>query len=318
MKKVSVFQITYNHEKFIAEAIESIVSQVVDFEFELVIGEDCSRDNTRMICEQYAAKYPGIIKLLPSDKNYGAMGNTVRTLQACTGEYIAMCEGDDYWSDPHKLQKQIDFLEANPDYTICFSAVDVKDEMGWNLPPERYFPPVNKDTYTIEDFILSGMSIIPTPTFVFKNVLPAPFPDFFINAMAGDTSIQLFAADKGKAKFMSGKMAVYRNHEGGVTKTTENQEKGDPALMEFYKGFNQFTGFKYDAIFRKRFLSNAKANLIYGARNKKGLERISHYFERMPEYIKYSDKINLRELAYYHVLLFFPSVLRLFKKSAGA
>src|SRR5271157_2282730 len=114
MKLVSVFMITYNHEKFVGQAIESIVTQKVNFDFELIIGEDCSTDNTLDICNKYAKQYPDIIKLFPSEKNYGMMGNTVRVLYACTGKYIAMCEGDDYWCDPYKLQKQIDFLEANP------------------------------------------------------------------------------------------------------------------------------------------------------------------------------------------------------------
>src|SRR6516164_8232942 len=121
MKTVSVFMITYNHGKYISEAIESIVSQKTNFEFELVIGEDCGPDDTRAICEQYAAKYPDIINLLPSDKNYGPMGNTIRVMYACTGKYVALCEGDDYWTDPYKLQKQVDFLEANPDFSICFA-----------------------------------------------------------------------------------------------------------------------------------------------------------------------------------------------------
>lgn len=310
MKKVSVFMITYNHEKFVGQAIESIVTQKVNFDFELVVGEDFSTDNTFAICKQYADQYPDIVKLLPSDKNYGVMGNTVRVLHACTAKYIAMCEGDDYWCDPNKLQKQVDFLEANPDFTICFTDIIVKDEMGWNRPESYYFPKPNKDVFTIEDFILSEMNIIPTPTMVFKNVLPNPLPDFYKQAMVGDMGIQLFAADKGKAKWLNEKMAVYRNHGGGVTKSQENIEKADAALMKFYKAFNEFTEFRYDKIFRKRFLENAKMKLIFGATGKKGVERIRHYFKRMPDYLKYSDKLNLKELLYYHYVLLFPFLLK--------
>src|ERR1043165_6575031 len=102
-KKVSVFMITYNHGPCIGQAIESIVTQKVNFDFELVIGEDKSPDNTLEVCLAYKAKYPKIINLLPSNRNYGMMGNTVRVLEACSGKYIAMCEGDDYWCDPLKL-----------------------------------------------------------------------------------------------------------------------------------------------------------------------------------------------------------------------
>lgn len=115
---VSIKMITYNHEPYIAQAIEGVLMQKTTFKFELVIGEDCSTDLTRKICEDYAKKYPEIIKLLPSEQNLGMIKNGLRTLQACEGKYIAFCEGDDYWTDPLKLQKQVDFLEANDDYGL--------------------------------------------------------------------------------------------------------------------------------------------------------------------------------------------------------
>ena len=314
MKKVSVFMITYNHAPFIAQAIESIVTQQVNFEFELVIGEDKSTDNTLAICQEYAAKYPGIIRLLPTDRNYGVMGNTVRVLEACKGTYIATCEGDDYWCDENKLQKQVDFLDANPDYSMCFTAIGVLDEMGWNLPDEYYFPKPEKEDYTIGDFIVSEMNIVPTPTLMFRNVLPHPLPDFFVNSMAGDMVIQLFTGDKGKAKLINEKMAVYRNHSGGVTKSKETIEKANAALMKMYSGFNKYTNYKYDEFFRTRFLNTAKMHLIFGAKDKKGFARLRHYFRRMPDYIKYSKGINLKELVYYHIVLFFPFLLKIAKK----
>jgi glycosyltransferase involved in cell wall biosynthesis len=118
---VSVCMITYNHEPFISQAIEGVLMQQSNFFFELVIGEDCSTDSTWEICEGYAQKHPEIIRLLPSERNLGMMPNFVRTLDICTGKYIALCEGDDYWIDPYKLQKQVDFLEENPDYGLVHS-----------------------------------------------------------------------------------------------------------------------------------------------------------------------------------------------------
>jgi len=314
MKKVSVFLITYNHEKYIGTAIESIVSQNVNFDFELVIGEDYSKDKTRAICEQYAAKYPSIINLLPSDKNYGPMGNTIRTLYACTGTYIALCEGDDYWTDNNKLQKQADFLDANPDYSMCFSEVQVIDEMGWQLPDERYFPKIGKDTITMEDIILSDVSLIPTATIFFRNLLPNPFPDFYYHTFSGDLFLHLLLADKGKAKYMHEKLAVYRNHEGGLTKSPAQIEKTLNNIFQFYVTVNEYFNYKYDALIRKRLFEMSKTRLIYGSREKKGLEKIKYYFKEMPRYLKYSDKINFKELAYYNLILFFPSLLKRLKK----
>jgi len=314
MKKVSVFLICYDHEKYIAKAIESIVTQKVNFDFELVIGEDFSKDNTRGVCEQYAALYPAIIKLLPSDKNYGPMGNTIRTLYACTGEYIAMCEGDDYWTDPHKLQKQANFLDANLDYSMCFSDTEIVDEMGWNLPDEKYFPKIQKDTITIEDIILSDVSLIPTATLFFRNLLPNPFPDFYYHTFSGDLFLHLLLAEKGKAKYFDYKTAAYRNHSGGLTKSPTQIEKTYNSIFQFYIDVNKYFNFKYDALIRQRLFEMTKTRLIYGSREKKGLEKIKYYFKTMPNYIKYSKRINFKELAYYHFILFFPSILKKMKK----
>lgn len=115
---VSICMITYNHESYIKQAIESVLMQKCKFAFEIVIGEDCSTDNTFMICQELAQNNPKI-KLLPSIANLGMMPNLIRTLNACNSKYIAMLEGDDYWTDPQKLQKQVDFLEANEEVGLC-------------------------------------------------------------------------------------------------------------------------------------------------------------------------------------------------------
>lgn len=125
---VSVLMITYNHENFIREAIEGVLMQKTDFPVELIIGEDCSTDSTRKICLEYKAKYPDKIRLLLPEFNLGVMRNFIETMQAATGKYIALCEGDDYWTDQYKLQKQVDFLEANSDYSCCFHRYDILDE----------------------------------------------------------------------------------------------------------------------------------------------------------------------------------------------
>lgn len=117
---LSVVTITYNHAPYIAKCIEGVLMQQVNFPMEFIIAEDCSTDGTRAICEEYAKKYPALIRLLPSDGNMGAVMNEQRAFEAARGKYIATCEGDDYWTDPLKLQKQVDFLESHPDYSVCF------------------------------------------------------------------------------------------------------------------------------------------------------------------------------------------------------
>jgi len=118
---VSVAMITYNHREYIHQSVESILSQQVNFPFELVIGEDFSTDGTREMVFKLQKKYPERIRLVSSESNVGAHRNAVRTEQACRGKYVAFCEGDDFWNDPSKLAKQIAFLEARPDYSMVHS-----------------------------------------------------------------------------------------------------------------------------------------------------------------------------------------------------
>jgi glycosyltransferase involved in cell wall biosynthesis len=117
--------ITYNHKNYISQAIEGVLMQKASFPFELVIGEDCSTDNTRSTCIEYQNRFPDIIKIRLSDKNQGMIKNFIETMRVCQGKYIAICEGDDYWTDTCKLQKQVDFFESNPQYGLCFTDVDI-------------------------------------------------------------------------------------------------------------------------------------------------------------------------------------------------
>jgi glycosyltransferase involved in cell wall biosynthesis len=307
---VSVFVIAYKHDKYIGQCLQSIVDQKTNFKFDVLVGEDCSPDNTRAICETYAEKYPDIIKLLPAEANMGAIKNGIRTFKACTGKYIAMCEGDDYWCDNTKLQLQTDFLEANPDYSLCFSSVWVKDDYGNDLPYENYYNTLHKEVYTLEDFVISEKNIVPTPSVVFRNVLPDPYPKFFLESLVGDMPVQLFAGDKGKARFINKRLAVYRDHDGGVTKSEVNIKRGDEELIKLFNGFNEFTNFRHDKLFQRRFCNMARYNLISGSGGLNGLSRFRNYVKWFPQYLKHSDKIDIKEIFYYHTLLFSPWLLR--------
>ncbi len=310
MVKVSVFMISYNHEKFIGQAIESIVSQKTNFPFQLVISDDCSPDGTRAICERYQAMYPAIINLLPAGPNLGPIGNTLKTLEACTGGYVAFCEGDDYWTSPYKLQKQVDFLDANPDYSLCFSPVDIVTEEGVR---RLGFNEFKKDTYTIEDFILASENIVPTPSMMIRNLLPRPFPAFLVEAVGGDRAIQLLIADKGKAKLLNEELAAYRNQAGGMTKSPEIIREWRESLLKMYHSANTYFNYKYQDIFNKKFAENAKWGLLEGAAGKTGLNRFKNYLKYMPEYVKYSPGLDIKELVYLNLAFFVPSLLKKIK-----
>ena len=127
---VSVRILTYNHERWIAQAIESVLMQECDFAFELVIGEDCSTDNTRAICLDYQARYPHLIRVLHSDANVGVEKNSLRANARLRGEYVCAFEGDDYWIDERKLQKQVDLMRKHPDATLCVAFVKTAHKEG--------------------------------------------------------------------------------------------------------------------------------------------------------------------------------------------
>ena len=117
---VSIVCITYNHEPYLRQALDGFLMQRTTFPVEIILAEDCSSDGTRAICEEYLVKYPDKIKYIYRDHNVGYNENEYEAMCAADGKYIAYCEGDDYWTDPQKLQKQVDFLEAHPDYSVCW------------------------------------------------------------------------------------------------------------------------------------------------------------------------------------------------------
>lgn len=132
---VSIKMITYNHSPFIAQAIEGVLGQKTNFPFELVIGEDQSIDGTREIVFAYQKKHPKSIRVVTSEKNVGMKKNGLRTFRACRGKFIAFCEGDDFWQNPDKLQKQADYLELHPECGLVYSSYDVHHvESGRTIP----------------------------------------------------------------------------------------------------------------------------------------------------------------------------------------
>src|SRR5437762_6912866 len=140
LPKVSVAMITYNHEKFIGNAIESVLTQEIEVGVELVIGEDCSVDSTRSIVETYAMRFPGVVRLVTSDENVGTMKNFVRTIEACRGDYIAFLEGDDYWTSKDKLRLQTAFLDEHPDCALCHHRVSYLDDATGGIVSEFPLP----------------------------------------------------------------------------------------------------------------------------------------------------------------------------------
>lgn len=214
--KVSICIITYNQKHFIAQAIESALMQKVNFPYEIIIGDDFSNDGTRDILIEYQKKYPEIIRLILHPlKNPGlpAKINFIKTLYLAKGKYIALLEGDDYWTHPDKLQKQIDFLDIHPDYSSCFHwAMLLRAQ---NIEPKKYGPLKIKQYYTVED-LLRDNNFIATCSVVYRNGLFGQFPDWYYEVPVGDFPLNILNARCGKIGFINQPMAVYRLHEGGL------------------------------------------------------------------------------------------------------
>jgi glycosyltransferase involved in cell wall biosynthesis len=256
---VSVLLVTYNHEKYVSQAIEGALMQKTDFEFEIVIGEDCSADRTREIVMEYALKYPKKIKALLHPKNLGAGGkiNSLTTLQKCKGKYIAICEGDDYWTDELKLQKQVNFLESNTEFAICFhNSMIISDDNSESIAYSN--SPNQMEVTTFEDLVKG--EYIYTATCVFRNDhfrrFPLKFAEYFNNY-----TLDLHNAQFGKIKYINEVMSVYRKHNGGLWSMV-SREVTVSSQLSTYKFYPKYFDKKYKKVFGNH-VCNLTSELIH-------------------------------------------------------
>ena len=252
---VSVHMITYNHEPYIRQAIEGVMMQKTDFEFELVIGEDASTDKTREICFEYQKRYPDKIRVLWWHENLGkvghpAGGNAKRTTAHCRGEFIAFCEGDDYWTDSLKLQKQVDVMRKNSNVSFVFTDSTIYDERSkvieeW-LGAKCYLPGVIKggDFFSMysfgrdmvhgpgpEGFIATASCMLRTDLL---SVLCKKYEVFSWQLLLGDKQLWLGLATLGDVFYLPDKTAVYRRNSGGAMNTYGKLIYRDSALTKIY------------------------------------------------------------------------------------
>ena len=249
---VSIKTITYNHAPYIKDCIEGVLKQKTNFKIEHLISDDCSSDGTREIIEEYAKKYPDIIKNISPKENLGSRQNGIRIRTACTGKYQASCEGDDYWIDPNKLQKQVDFLEANPDFVGVFHNVGYVDErqIDSEVKPWRTY---NRDVFTAKDTIRK-LSLFHTSSYFFRNL------DYKLDSISnkkitsGDMLLLGVVSKFGKLKLLDGIMSVYRRNDGGIT-SNETKIKYHKNRISLNKALNTY--------FDKRYKEQAKSIINY-------------------------------------------------------
>ena len=245
--KVSVVLLTYNHESFIAQALDSILRQETTFSYEIIVGEDGSTDQTRAVVAAYDQRYPGRLRLLCHAQNGGPGANLRACLAACRGEYLAMLEGDDYWTDAHKLAKQVQWLDAHPDFSICFHPVKTT-----NTDPSEpdFITSYAKDVYCFEDFL--DHTIPKSSSLMLRNVL-RPVPDWIFGTYPLDFPLLVLYAELGKAKRLPEAMSCYRLHPGGRWSSAAHVWKQKRFLAMYRRVVVHYTATRHAAKVRQAF-----------------------------------------------------------------
>ncbi|HEX8472932.1 MAG TPA: glycosyltransferase [Pyrinomonadaceae bacterium] len=250
--KLSVHIITFNHAPYIAQAVESALNQETNFDYEIVVGEDCSTDGTREILIDLQKRHPDKIRLLLREHNLGAYGknNFIDTLYKCTGEYVALLDGDDYWTSPHKLQKQVDFLDSHPDCSVCFHNALVVSEVA----PQNsslFNDADQKEISTLADIV--RRNFICACTVMFRRNLFGRFPPLFYKVLNGDWMLSVLNAQHGDIGYINEVMATYRIHEGAVWTRLGGVEQY-ASLLKTYDAIDRQTRHQYTHVMRDNVL----------------------------------------------------------------
>ncbi len=281
--KVSVVMITYKHEEFIKESIESILSQKTDFDFELIIGNDKSPDNTDEIVKDLIANHPqgARIRYYRNEVNLGVMPNSFKALSMIRGTYFAACEGDDYWIDAYKLQKQVDFMEGNPQSAICFTNTRIEyfDKV---TPSYLLNENIEKDVFVTEDLIgEEEIWFMGTASLMFRMQTLLPLPQWLQYSRSGDIPLIILASRFGTINYLPFVGAVYRKHAGGVSLTDYKDDEGFLRNRIFmYSKLNEDTNYKFNKILRRNI-----ATYYFQLLNSKQYR--GKYFNKIPIFVKY-------------------------------
>jgi glycosyltransferase involved in cell wall biosynthesis len=316
---VSIDCITYNHEKYIADAIESFLMQKTNFKYEILVHDDASTDRTADIIKEYEKKYPDIIKPILQKENQHSRGIKriayVFNHNRAIGKYIAMCEGDDYWTDPYKLQKQIDYMESHPQCGMCFHAAEIVSVGAGKVGVIK--PYDNNCISPTEDIILGGGGFIATNSIMYRKEILDNVPGFFLDAPLADYPLQILSSTRNYAYYISDFMSVYRaGVEGSWTSNTwanglksgKNTEEKvinlRKSLIEMLKEFDGYSSGRYYNTINKRILA-------YEFEILKVEKKIKQL--KMPKYRPMYDSLSKIEKVKLNIKCYFPGIYRMCK-----
>jgi len=257
---VSIACFTYNDENHINEAIDNILGQITNFPFEIVIGDDYSSDSTYEELLKYKEKYPDLIRLFRNNENKGRLENWLSTLSECKGSYIAMCDGDDYWTDSSKLTKQVNMLESHPEYSGLYHSVNIVNK---DLKVLGKLPKKGEDFINIGQFIESWYEI-PTCSVMFRNL----FLELEINKNSlifrnlkyvVDYSLDILIVERGIYKFIDENMADYRIIRDSDSFSSMGELEIRSDVLRSRDNVNLHLGYKYNNLINK---SKERSNML--------------------------------------------------------
>lgn len=295
--KVSISIITYNHKDFIAKALDSVLMQKTDFAYEIVVGDDFSTDGTQEILKRYQRKYPDIIQLILHPRhNEGIPGrvNNITNLYACRGEYIALLDGDDYWTNENKLNIQVAVLDEKKDHVVVGHTARKVDINGkdlgthWNRRGNRE----KKNSYTSTDILNIGWCFAQTSTLMFRNGLVNEFPEWFWKVVSADFALQLLVTQHGKLYYIADAMTAYVQHSNSFMSSLYwSRHFLEIKIKETQTLKNRFTDTlsKSSAWRRYKFSKGINNRIaIYKFRLFKTVLKETNYFVAIPQLLKYS------------------------------
>ena len=298
---VSVVVLTYNHEKYIRAALDSVLAQQTNFPLEIVIGEDFSTDGTREIVFKYQDQYPDLIHAITSEQNVGMGFNARRVFDAAMGRYIAFCEGDDYWTDPLKLQKQVAAMEADPSITFTFHAV--RKEFADNSRKPKILRYGRRNRYfTAREVILAGGNFYKLVSAIMNRSVLKAVPGVYFQHTMFDVVLALLSAISGKVFYIDEVMAVYRSAVSEswsqrVSQEPEFVKQNTDQLIMARTAIDEYTNFSYHKYMAIRNRKSIRYLLSNSRMEKKALlDLLNHYHS----YLTTLDIFIIRIINYFN------------------